>query len=82
MSPGVCATLFASEPDVISLTNLDIDHSGRVWVCEVANDTLQFLQRKQDRSTNGVPFLDGGIRETCPSFLFHLAGERLYRGVH
>ena len=35
--PGVHATLFASEPMISSVTNLDIDHQGRVWVCEVMN---------------------------------------------
>ncbi|MCB1122864.1 MAG: dehydrogenase, partial [Verrucomicrobiae bacterium] len=35
--PGVSATLFASEPAISSVTNLDIDHRGRVWVCEVMN---------------------------------------------
>ncbi|MCA9227185.1 MAG: NPCBM/NEW2 domain-containing protein, partial [Planctomycetales bacterium] len=31
------ATLVASEPELLSLTNLDIDHRGRIWVCEVVN---------------------------------------------
>jgi putative membrane-bound dehydrogenase-like protein len=31
------ATLSAAEPTLRSLTNLDIDHRGRVWVCEVMN---------------------------------------------
>jgi putative membrane-bound dehydrogenase-like protein len=35
--PELEATLFASEPMVLSLTNLDVDHRGRVWVCEVVN---------------------------------------------
>ena len=30
-------TLVASEPDLKSLTNLDIDDRGRIWVCEVMN---------------------------------------------
>ncbi len=34
---GMNATLAASEPQLFSLTNLDIDHLGRVWVCEVMN---------------------------------------------
>lgn len=29
--------LAASEPHLKSLTNLDVDHRGRVWVCEVVN---------------------------------------------
>ena len=34
---GVELTLAASEPTLKSLTNLDIDHRGRIWVCEVVN---------------------------------------------
>jgi putative membrane-bound dehydrogenase-like protein len=37
VAEGVEATLAASEPVLKSLTNLDIDHRGRVWVCEVIN---------------------------------------------
>jgi len=37
VADGLEATLFGSEPDLLSLTNLDIDHKGRVWVCEVVN---------------------------------------------
>lgn len=37
MHPEVEATLVAAEPDLLSLTNLDIDHRGRIWVCEVVN---------------------------------------------
>ena len=36
-SPGLEATLFASEPMLTNPTNIDIDHRGRVWVCEVVN---------------------------------------------
>src|SRR4051794_5918298 len=35
--PGVAATLFASEPTLTNPTNIDIDHRGRVWVCDVMN---------------------------------------------
>ena len=35
--PGLEATMFASEPMILSPTNLDIDDRGRVWVCEVVN---------------------------------------------
>ncbi|MEL7267004.1 MAG: PVC-type heme-binding CxxCH protein, partial [Planctomycetota bacterium] len=31
------ATLVASEPELRSLTNLDIDDRGRIWVCDVMN---------------------------------------------
>lgn len=35
--PELQATLFASEPMITNPTNLDIDHRGRVWVCDVMN---------------------------------------------
>lgn len=31
------ATLFASEPKITNPVNLDIDHRGRVWLCDVMN---------------------------------------------
>ncbi len=34
---GLTATLAAAEPTLRSLTCLDVDHRGRVWVCEVVN---------------------------------------------
>ncbi|HBJ37454.1 MAG TPA: hypothetical protein DDZ51_22405 [Planctomycetaceae bacterium] len=34
---GLQATLAAHEPTIKSLTNLDIDDRGRVWVCDVMN---------------------------------------------
>ncbi len=37
IADGLAATLAASEPDLRSLTNLDIDDRGRVWVCDVMN---------------------------------------------
>lgn len=29
--------LFASEPDLFNPTNMDIDHKGRIWICEAYN---------------------------------------------
>lgn len=34
---GMEATLFASEPLMYSPSNIDIDHLGRIWVCDVVN---------------------------------------------
>ncbi len=34
---GLQAQLAASEPKLMSLTNIDVDHRGRVWACEVVN---------------------------------------------
>jgi len=35
--PELAAQLFAAEPMLLNPTNIDIDHVGRVWVCEVVN---------------------------------------------
>lgn len=37
VAPGVEATLFASEPLMLNPSSIDIDHLGRVWVCEIVN---------------------------------------------
>ncbi|MDH5610386.1 MAG: PQQ-dependent sugar dehydrogenase [Cyclobacteriaceae bacterium] len=34
---GLTMSLFASEPMVVNPTNIDVDHLGRVWVCEGYN---------------------------------------------
>ncbi|MCE2803621.1 MAG: HEAT repeat domain-containing protein [Gemmataceae bacterium] len=37
VSDGLAATLFAGEPECVNPTTLDIDHLGRVWMCEAIN---------------------------------------------
>jgi len=34
---GLEVRLFAAEPKLLSPSNIDVDHLGRVWVCEVVN---------------------------------------------
>ncbi|MFN9718318.1 MAG: PVC-type heme-binding CxxCH protein [Planctomycetota bacterium] len=34
---GVELQLFAAEPMLLSPSNIDVDHLGRIWVCEVVN---------------------------------------------
>src|SRR3981189_1090188 len=36
-SPGLDISLWASEPLFVNPTCMDIDHKGRVWVCESVN---------------------------------------------
>jgi len=43
---GLQASLAASEPMLKSLTNIDIDHKGRIWACEVVN----YRKHKNDRA--------------------------------
>ncbi len=33
----LAASLFAAEPQLLSPSNIDIDHRGRIWVCEIVN---------------------------------------------
>ena len=37
VAPGLEATVWASEPDMVNPTDIDIDERGRIWVCEGAN---------------------------------------------
>lgn len=37
IADGLEATLVGSEPQLKSLTNLDVDDRGRIWVCDVMN---------------------------------------------
>ncbi|MEW4530244.1 PVC-type heme-binding CxxCH protein [Maioricimonas sp. JC845] len=46
------AQLFAAEPMMFNPTNIDIDHLGRVWVCEVIN-YRRFRNGDQPERTEG-----------------------------
>ena len=37
LHPELGVELFAAEPMMANPTNIDVDHLGRVWVCEVLN---------------------------------------------
>src|SRR4051812_44259803 len=37
VAPDLQVELFAHEPDLINPTSIDVDHRGRVWVCEAVN---------------------------------------------
>ncbi len=37
VAPGLQVELFAAEPMLVNPTSIDIDHRGRVWVCEAVN---------------------------------------------
>ena len=54
---GLETTLFASEPMMLSPSSFDIDHLGRIWVCEVVNYRGHRNKRQEgDR----ILVLDGG----------------------
>ncbi len=62
MAEGLEATLFSSEPNTLSLTNLDIDHRGRVWVCEVVNYRKRLGERPAGDRILILEDLDGDGR--------------------
>ena len=37
LAAGLDIQLFAAEPMLLSPSNIDVDHLGRIWVCEVVN---------------------------------------------
>jgi len=37
LAPGMEATVWASEPEMVNPTDIDIDERWRIWVCEGAN---------------------------------------------
>lgn len=37
VAEGLQVTTFASDPEIVSISNLDVDHRGRVWACECVN---------------------------------------------
>jgi putative membrane-bound dehydrogenase-like protein len=47
VAPGLEATLFAAEPMLLSPSDIDVDHLGRVWVCEVVNYRSRSGQRAE-----------------------------------
>ncbi len=46
VADGLELSLFAAEPMLLSPSNIDIDHLGRVWVCEVVNYRRRNGERK------------------------------------
>jgi len=47
VADGLAATIFAAEPMLLSPTNMDVDHRGRVWICEVVNYRGRLGERKE-----------------------------------
>jgi putative membrane-bound dehydrogenase-like protein len=47
VAEGLEATLFAAEPTLLSPSDIDVDHKGRVWVCEVVNYRHRNGERKE-----------------------------------
>ncbi|HCS51072.1 MAG TPA: dehydrogenase [Planctomycetaceae bacterium] len=52
VADGLQASVFAGEPFMYNPTNMDIDHRGRVWICEVIN-------YRQFRNTDSAERVEG-----------------------
>ncbi len=67
--PEVKATLFASEPKITNPTNLDIDHRGRVWICDVKNYRGNNGRRPEGDRILILEDTDGdGVADTVKTF--------------
>jgi putative membrane-bound dehydrogenase-like protein len=49
LAPGLAATPWASEPEMVNPTNIDVDERGRLWVCEAANYRASVTRPEGDR---------------------------------
>ncbi len=58
VSPGLQVSLFAAEPVVANPTVIDIDHRGRVWVCEANNYRPAITGRKADPGGDRMVILE------------------------
>jgi len=70
-APDLEVTLFASEPQLLNPTIIDVDAQGRVWVCEAANYRL-FNQDEQRPAGDRIRVLedtDGdGVCDSATTF--------------
>src|SRR5947209_16758691 len=67
--PDLQATLFASEPKITNPTNLDIDHRGRVWICDVKNYRGNNGKRPEGDRILILEDTDGdGVADTVKTF--------------
>lgn len=50
LADGLEVSLFAHEPMLVNPTNMDIDHKGRIWICEGYNYRLPLNPDKERKS--------------------------------
>jgi len=58
VAEGLEAKLFASEPTITNPTNMDIDHKGRVWICEAYNYRSQITGNKIHEAGDRIVILE------------------------
>ena len=73
---GLQVELFAAEPMVINPTSIDVDHKGRVWVCEAVNYRRKafgrpIIRKEGDRIVVLVDINGDGLKDI-------VTGKRFY----
>lgn len=48
---GLRVNQFAAEPMIVNPTNIDIDHKGRIWMCEATNYRMRFNPKNPYRES-------------------------------
>ena len=75
VAEGLEATLWASEPDMVNPTDIDVDDRGRVWVLEAANYRGSRLRPEGDR----IMVLEDTDRDgTCDKYHVFLQDKALF----
>ncbi|WP_170266592.1 PVC-type heme-binding CxxCH protein [Brevifollis gellanilyticus] len=72
--PELTVQLFASEPMMLSPSSIDIDHRGRVWVCEVVNYRKHNGERKEGDRILILEDTDGDAKAD-KSTVFHQGAD-------
>ncbi len=58
VAKGLEVQLFASEPTITNPTNIDIDHKGRVWVCEAYNYRPEITGNETEEKGDRIVILE------------------------
>lgn len=58
VAEGLDVRLFASEPEITNPTNIDVDHKGRVWVCEAYNYRPEITGNEIDKEGDRIVILE------------------------
>ena len=75
LAPGLEASVWASEPDMVNPTNIDIDERGRLWVCEAANYRASVTRPEGDRI---MILEDSHHTGKCDSYKVFVQDKRLF----
>ena len=69
VAPGLKATVWAHEPDLVKPTNMDIDAKGRIWITEAANYRGSKTRPEGDRIVILEDTKHTGVADTAKVFV-------------